>query len=72
MRRIVQQLPPQCRLIFQLVREEGLRYKEVAAVLDVSPYTVRNQLAIAMQKIGETPLLKGMLLKDMQQNLAEK
>jgi len=58
MRRIVQQLPPQCRMIFQLVREEGLRYKEVAAILDISPYTVRNQLSIAIQKIGEAPLLK--------------
>ena len=61
MRRIVQQLPPQCRLIFQLVREEGLRYKEVAAILEISPYTVRNQLAIAIQKIGEAPLLKNIL-----------
>jgi len=58
MRRIVQQLPPQCRMIFQLVREEGLRYKEVAAILDISPYTVRNQLSIAIQKIGEAPLLR--------------
>ena len=58
MRRIIQQLPPQCRLIFQLVREEGLKYKEVAAVLDISPFTVRNQMAIAIQKIGEAPLLK--------------
>ena len=72
MRRIVQQLPPQCRLIFQLVREEGLRYKEVAAILDVSPFTVRNQLAIAMQKIGEAPLLKDVVLKDARQKLAEK
>jgi len=61
MRRIVQQLPPQCRIIFQLVREEGLRYKEVAAILDISPYTVRNQMAIAIQKIGEAPLLKDIL-----------
>jgi len=61
MRRIVQQLPPQCRLIFQLVREEGLKYKEVAAILDISPFTVRNQLAIAIQKIGEAPLLKDIL-----------
>jgi RNA polymerase sigma-70 factor (ECF subfamily) len=61
MRRIVQQLPPQCRIIFQLVREEGLRYKEVAAILDISPYTVRNQMAIAVQKIGEAPLLKDIL-----------
>jgi RNA polymerase sigma-70 factor (ECF subfamily) len=61
MRRIVQQLPPQCRQIFQLVREEGLKYKEVAAILGISPFTVRNQLAIAIQKIGEAPLLKNIL-----------
>ena len=61
MRRIVQQLPPQCRTIFRLVREEGLTYKEVAAVLELSPNTVRNQLAIAIQKIGEAPLLKNIL-----------
>lgn len=53
-RRVIQQLPPQCRLIFQLVKEDGLRYKEVAAILDISPLTVRNQLAIAVRKIGET------------------
>jgi RNA polymerase sigma-70 factor (ECF subfamily) len=61
MRRIVQQLPPQCRIIFQLVREEGLRYKEVASILELSPYTVRNQMAIAIQKLGEAPLLKDIL-----------
>jgi RNA polymerase sigma-70 factor (family 1) len=52
-RRVIRQLPPQCRLIFQLVKEEGLKYKEAAAVLDISPLTVRNQLAIAVRKIGE-------------------
>jgi len=53
-RRVIQQLPPQCKLIFQLVKEDGLKYKEVAAILDLSPLTVRNQLAIAIRKIGET------------------
>ncbi|HMH22747.1 MAG TPA: RNA polymerase sigma-70 factor [Puia sp.] len=53
LRKAIQQLPPQCRLIFQLVKEEGLRYKEVAAILGISPLTVRNQLAIAVRKIGE-------------------
>jgi RNA polymerase sigma-70 factor (family 1) len=51
-KKTIQQLPPQCRLIFQLVKEEGLKYKEVAAILDISPLTVRNQLAIAIRKIG--------------------
>jgi RNA polymerase sigma-70 factor (family 1) len=46
------QLPPQCRIIFQLVKEEGLKYKEVAGILHVSVLTVRNQVAIATKKIA--------------------
>ncbi|HEY6900571.1 MAG TPA: sigma-70 family RNA polymerase sigma factor, partial [Puia sp.] len=53
-KQVIRQLPPQCKLIFQLVKEDGLKYKEVAAILDISPLTVRNQLAIAIRKIGET------------------
>lgn len=49
----IQQLPPQCRLIFQLVKEDGLKYKEVASVLGISVFTVRNQVAIATRKIAE-------------------
>ena len=48
----IQQLPPQCRIIFQLVKEDGLKYKEVASILHISPLTVRNQLAIAVRKIA--------------------
>ena len=50
----IRRLPPQCRLIFQMVKEDGMRYKEVAAILHISPITVRNQLAIAVRKIAET------------------
>lgn len=50
-RKAIQDLPPQCRLIFQLVKEDGLKYKEAAAVLNISVLTVRNQLAIAIRKI---------------------
>ncbi len=53
-RQVIRRLPPQCRLVFQLVKEDGLKYKEVAAILEISPLTVRNQLAIAIRKIGET------------------
>lgn len=53
-RLVIGQLPPKCKLIFQLVKEEELTYKEVAAILDISPLTVRNQLAIAIRKISET------------------
>jgi RNA polymerase sigma-70 factor (family 1) len=47
-------LPPQARIIFQLVREDGFSYKDAAAILGISPLTVRNQLAIAVRKIAAT------------------
>lgn len=49
---LVRELPPQCRIIFQLVKEEGLSYKEAAEILQVSPLTVRNQLSIAIRRIA--------------------
>jgi RNA polymerase sigma-70 factor (ECF subfamily) len=45
-------LPAQCKLIFQLVRENGLKHKEAAAILNISEFTVRNQLVIAAKKIA--------------------
>jgi RNA polymerase sigma-70 factor (family 1) len=48
----VQELPPRCRLIFKLVKEEGLKYKEVAELLQLSVKTVENQMSLAFKKIG--------------------
>jgi RNA polymerase sigma-70 factor (ECF subfamily) len=48
---IINTLPPKCRLIFRLVKEEGLRYKEIAELLNISPKTVENQMTIALQKL---------------------
>ena len=48
----IQELPPRCRLIFKLVKEEGLRYKEVAELLQLSLKTVENQMSLAFKKIG--------------------
>ncbi|MBC7947216.1 MAG: RNA polymerase sigma-70 factor [Chitinophagaceae bacterium] len=53
-RQAIMQLPPQCRIIFQLVKEDGMKYKEVAEILNISVFTVRNQLAIAIRKLGES------------------
>jgi len=50
----INELPPQCRLIFQLVKEEGLSYKEVASILDISVFTVRNQIGIGLKKLTES------------------
>jgi RNA polymerase sigma-70 factor (ECF subfamily) len=52
-REAIEKLPAQCRLIFKMVREDGLKHKEVAAILDISELTVRNQLVIAVKKITE-------------------
>jgi RNA polymerase sigma-70 factor (family 1) len=46
-------LPPRCKLVFKLVKEDGLPYKEVAEILNISIKTIDNQLAIALRKISE-------------------
>jgi RNA polymerase sigma-70 factor (family 1) len=50
----IDQLPPKCKMIFKLVKEDELKYREVAEVLNLSIKTVENQLAIALEKIGNT------------------
>jgi RNA polymerase sigma-70 factor (family 1) len=52
LRKAVEQLPPKCKVIFKLVKEDGLKYKEVAEILGISVKTVENQLAIALHKLG--------------------
>lgn len=47
----IRELPPKCREVFILVKQYGLRYKEVAAIMQLSVKTVENQLAIAMRKL---------------------
>ena len=51
MRQAVDALPPRCKLIFKLIREDGLRYKEVAEILNISVNTIDAQMAIAVRKI---------------------
>ena len=53
MNQAIETLPQQCKIIFTLVKEEGLKYKEVAQILDISPRTVESQLVRAMQKLDK-------------------
>ncbi|MBC9930266.1 RNA polymerase sigma-70 factor [Chitinophaga qingshengii] len=46
-------LPGRCRLVFKLIREDGLKYKEVADILDISIKTVEAQMAIAIKKLHQ-------------------
>ena len=47
----VQQLPPRCRFIFKLIKEDDLKYKEVAELLHLSVKTVEAQMTIALRRI---------------------
>jgi RNA polymerase sigma-70 factor (family 1) len=49
----IDNLPPQCRMVFKLIKEDGLKYKEVAELLDISPRTVQNHLFAAILKLNE-------------------
>ncbi|MBS1567245.1 MAG: sigma-70 family RNA polymerase sigma factor, partial [Bacteroidetes bacterium] len=52
-REAIRRLPPRSRLILQMVKEDGMRYQEVADILHISVLTVRNQLAIAVRKLAD-------------------
>ncbi|MEO9021164.1 MAG: RNA polymerase sigma-70 factor [Ginsengibacter sp.] len=48
----IEQLPPRCKIIFKLVKEDGLSYKEVSSILEISVKTVDAQLYIALRKLA--------------------
>lgn len=54
MQAAVDALPPRCKMIFKLIREDGLRYKEVSDILGISVNTIDAQMAIAVKRISAT------------------
>lgn len=50
--KVVEELPPRCKLSFKLVKEYGFKYREAAEILQISEKTIENQLAIALKKIS--------------------
>jgi len=48
----IDQLPPQCKIIFKLAKEDKLKYKEIAQLLAISVKTIDNQLSTALKKIA--------------------
>ncbi len=48
----INELPPRCKLIFTLIKEDGLTYKQTAHLLNISGSTVENQLSIALKRIS--------------------
>jgi RNA polymerase sigma-70 factor (family 1) len=51
MRSAIESLPPQCKAVFKLIKEDGLKYKEVANVLHISSRTVETQLVRALKRL---------------------
>jgi RNA polymerase sigma-70 factor (ECF subfamily) len=51
---VIDQLSPKCKLVFLLVKESNLKYKEVADLLHISIRTVESQMSIALGTLGQT------------------
>ena len=47
----IEELPAQRKLIYQLNKEEGLNYQQIAEELQISKHTVKNQLFSAVQSV---------------------
>lgn len=47
----INELPPRCKLIFRLIKVDGLRHKDVATILNLSVKTVESQMSIALKRL---------------------
>jgi RNA polymerase sigma-70 factor (ECF subfamily) len=52
--RAVAKLPRQCKQIFQLSREQGLRYNEIAEKLQLSVKTIETQMGRALKSLRKS------------------
>jgi RNA polymerase sigma-70 factor, ECF subfamily len=50
----VQRLPKQCRLVFQLSRDHGMKYSEIAESLQLSIKTVETQMGRAFKSLRKS------------------
>lgn len=50
----VDSLPPKRKLVFRLIKEEGLKYNDVAKLLDLSVKTVETHMGLALKALHET------------------
>jgi RNA polymerase sigma-70 factor (ECF subfamily) len=49
---VINELPPRCKLVYKLAKEDKLPYKDISAILNISVKTVDNQLATALKRIA--------------------
>lgn len=49
--RAVNDLPSKCRLVYAMVKDDGMKYQEVAEILDISVKTVEMHVGKALRRI---------------------
>lgn len=47
----IQSLPSKCQLVYKLIKEEGLSYKDVSEILHISINTVEGHMVTALKKL---------------------
>ncbi|MCH5599005.1 RNA polymerase sigma-70 factor [Niabella ginsengisoli] len=50
----VSKLPARCQTVYRLAKQDGLKYKEIAEILNLSIKTVDAQLAIAVKRVAKS------------------
>ncbi len=50
---VIENLPPKRKVVFQMIREEGFSYREVADLLEISERTVEVHLKLAVKDLRE-------------------
>ena len=50
----IENLPPRRKLVYKMIKDDGLSYKQVAALMGISVRTVEVQLRLAMQHLKIT------------------
>lgn len=53
MQAAINSLPEKCRLVFGLIKEDGLKYREVAELLGISVKTVEAHMQLAYKRLIE-------------------
>ena len=48
---IISTLPTRCQMVFRLIKEERMTYREVAAIMNISQNTIETHMRIALKKI---------------------
>jgi len=50
----IEQLPPKCKMVFTLAKVQGVKYKEISTILDISVKTINNHIANALVHISQS------------------